>query len=626
MCRATTSRPPARRRSAQRRVARDAHERLGERAGVAGGREQRALAVAEEPAEDVEVGHDRGQPGGERLERRRARSPPSSRGGRRRRRRGRAARARRPRPGRARARRRRGRARPRGRRSGRSRRGSRTASRRRPRAAPGGGRAARRGRRRSPRAASASPCAARSRRRSGPRAGRRGPRRRARRARSAVVARRAGSARGRRRCGRARPRRRTRRATRPIHGGETHSTWSGATIERSWHAMSDGERKSSTWWTVRITAGDHALVAQRERGVGRDAVLRVDDVEAAVAEDRPQAVAVGRDHRGDASSKSMSVGRHVGDDGGRDRRRAEERSPGGPEREQLDLVPAGRERLGDRERVHDAAARLHGVGEHRDPQRRGGGHGATARTASRAAAAFDGATITPAASQRRRLAPRVLRVLVGAADARDDDRPLAPPARPRPRARPPGRGARRGRARRRAAGSRARRRPPPPRASRRRTSRSTIGCGRPCVYSSSPRSSTACPAAPSSRPVTLPATGPSAGSSDRHRLVGERAAGEEPEQRAAGGPVAPGVDGGLERRDVGRARAGGGARGGLERVVDLVTARPRRRADERRDHPLARRERVRRAPRRRPATAAWRRAGASRSARPRRAARSPGGT
>ena len=52
----------------ERRVARDAHERVGERAGVAGGREQRAGAVAEEPAEDVEVGHDRGQPGGERLE------------------------------------------------------------------------------------------------------------------------------------------------------------------------------------------------------------------------------------------------------------------------------------------------------------------------------------------------------------------------------------------------------------------------------------------------------------------------------------------------------------------------------------------------------------------------------
>ena len=40
---------------------------------------------------------------------------------------------------------------------------------------------------------------------------------------------------------------------RVTHGGETHSTWSGLEIERSWHSTSDGEVKSSTWWTVRIT-------------------------------------------------------------------------------------------------------------------------------------------------------------------------------------------------------------------------------------------------------------------------------------------------------------------------------------------------------------------------------------
>ena len=42
-------------------------------------------------------------------------------------------------------------------------------------------------------------------------------------------------------------------ARRSTHGCETHSTRSGSTIERSWHAISDGEVKSSTWCTVRIT-------------------------------------------------------------------------------------------------------------------------------------------------------------------------------------------------------------------------------------------------------------------------------------------------------------------------------------------------------------------------------------
>ena len=37
---------------------------------------------------------------------------------------------------------------------------------------------------------------------------------------------------------------------------------SGATIERRWQATSDGVVKASTWWTVRSTCGDHALVAQ----------------------------------------------------------------------------------------------------------------------------------------------------------------------------------------------------------------------------------------------------------------------------------------------------------------------------------------------------------------------------
>ena len=42
-------------------------------------------------------------------------------------------------------------------------------------------------------------------------------------------------------------------ASRSTHGCETHSTRSGSTIERSWQATSDGDVKSSTWWTVRST-------------------------------------------------------------------------------------------------------------------------------------------------------------------------------------------------------------------------------------------------------------------------------------------------------------------------------------------------------------------------------------
>ena len=152
-----------------------------------------------------------------------------------------------------------------------------------------------------------------------------------------------------------------------------------------------------------------ALVAQRQRRVGRDAVLGVDDVVAPVAQRLAQALGVGVDQRADALVE-RGVGRDVGHDVRRDGGRAEEAGARRADREQLDLVPAVGQRAGHRERVHDAAARSHGVREHRDPH-------AIALAARRAAAALDGATTAPASPQRGGLARRVLRVGVGPADA-----------------------------------------------------------------------------------------------------------------------------------------------------------------------------------------------------------------
>ena len=250
--RATTRRPPARSRSAS---AGSSAIRASARPSAApspGGREQRALAVGEEAAEHVEIRRDDRQPGRQRLERgeseallhRRERErvggpeQPLHRLGleraehahvRDRRR------ARRPAP-----------------RTGRARGGSRTAS-CRPRSAAAG-RARGRGRAapRSRRAASATPCAARCRRPSSPRSVRRA---RPRPARARARRRRApgGSARASTPLRTSSARTPYSSASRSTHGGDTHSRWSGSTIERSWHAISEGDVKSSTWWTVRIT-------------------------------------------------------------------------------------------------------------------------------------------------------------------------------------------------------------------------------------------------------------------------------------------------------------------------------------------------------------------------------------
>ena len=203
--------------------------------------------------------------------------------------------------------------------------------------------------------------------------------------------------------------------SRSTHGWETHSTWSGAMIERSWHSISDGEVNSSTWCTVRITCSIDALVAQRQRGVGRQAVLGVHDVVAAFGQQRPQAFGVGREHRLDALVERR-VDRDVAHDPHGQRRLPEQAFAGASERHQLDRVAAPRERLGDLERVHDPAARLHRVGEHRDPhsaragQPRGGGVG--------------GGDDHAGVAQRLLLAAGDLRVAVGAAHAGDHGHPL----------------------------------------------------------------------------------------------------------------------------------------------------------------------------------------------------------
>ena len=92
-------------------------------------------------------------------------------------------------------------------------------------------------------------------------------------------------------------------------------------------------------------AADHALVAERERRVRRQAVLGVHDVVRAGRQDRAQAVGVGVEHRLDALVERR-VDRHVADDAQRQRGRPEQRLAGARERRQLDAMPAPGEGLG----------------------------------------------------------------------------------------------------------------------------------------------------------------------------------------------------------------------------------------------------------------------------------------
>ena len=256
------------------------------------------------------------------------------------------------------------------------------------------------------------------------------------------------------------------------------------------------------------------------------------------------------------------------------------------EREQLDVVAAPRQRLGHLDGVHDAAARLHAVREHRDPH-------ATAPPRGRGVGRRDDHA---GFAQRRLLAARVLRVVRRCRTRARSPERRAPPAPGR--ARPRGRDASRGRARRRAG------------CSRRPASRAACACGprgRP-----SGAGGPACTPPRRGRGCVLGRPEPRIVS----RLVRERAAGEEPEQRRR--PAARVV----ERRRSARLR--GGVRAGLERRVDLerragpsqptnaaTTRLPPTSTSPSCSHRVA-------------ATAAWRRAAASRSRRRRRASASPG--
>ena len=340
-------------------------------------------------------------------------------------------------------------------------------------------------------------------------------------------------------------------------------------IERSWQAISDGEMNSSTWWTVRTTSLDDALVAQVQRRVGRDAVLRVDDVEAAVGEQRAQALAVGRDHREDA----LVEGRLGGDVLDELRRRPaavarKNASPGWASAADADLVTAPRQRLGDRERVLDAAARLDRVGQHRDLHAATSA-GAIARSARRVAAALDGATIAPASR----------RIFVWRAASWGS--PFVPQTRASTTALLRGGGDRVRQARRRVGV------PAVAEHDVEQHAADVLVLGR-LLEEAEPHVEVDHRVRAALRVLLLAEVehGVAAvalvgavadvalqraelGLEQRDRLVGQRAAGEQAEQAPSGGALARGVDGGLELAEVLGIGARRGARGGLERVVDL---------------------------------------------------------
>ena len=203
---------------------------------------------------------------------------------------------------------------------------------------------------------------------------------------------------------------------------------------------------------------------------------------------------------------------------------------------------------------------------------------------SRAAAAFVGATSDAGVAQRRLLPARVLRVGRRAADVRDH-RPVArelgervgePAGRVGVRAVPEHHVEQHAAARRRGRSREHRRAAPRGRPS---------GAGGPgCTPPRRGRRSGGRRRRRRPRSRRRPST-----AQDRHRLVGERAAGEEPEQR----PSRRGA-----RRPVGvrrRRHARGGERAGLERGVDLERRRRRRPSRRTRRRPACRRRRPRRA-------------------------------
>ena len=174
-------------------------------------------------------------------------------------------------------------------------------------------------------------------------------------------------------------------------------------------------------------------------------------------------------------------------------------------------------------------------------------------TAALAAAALDRWTLGAGRDEGRGRRVPVLRV-AARADQGDDDGEVAAvrggPSRgrggSRARTPTPGRRAIRSRARCRAAARRSRDRPPPAAIRSSRSDGSIIGCARPWVSRSSPKSIITCPAACRSGPSAHSGSSGVLDSDrhaervggDRHRLVAQRAAGEE--SRMCAGASLPG--------------------------------------------------------------------------------------
>ena len=230
-------------------------------------------------------------------------------------------------------------------------------------------------------------------------------------------------------------------------------------------------------------------------------------------------------------------------------------------------MPAAGQRLGDGERVLDAAARLDGVRQHRDLHA-ATSTGAIARSARRVAAALDGADRAGVA-QDLRLAGRVLRIAVGSADAREHDGGLR------------GGGDRIGQPRRRVAV------PPVAEHDVEQHAADALVLGglreeaeahvevdhrmwsplRVLLLAEVEHGVAAVALVGAVADVALQRA--ELGLEQRDGLVGQRAAGEQAEQAPSGGAVAVRVDRRLELGEILGAGAGGGPRGGLERVVDL---------------------------------------------------------
>ena len=286
-------------------------------------------------------------------------------------------------------------------------------------------------------------------------------------------------------------------ASRSCHIRLTTRSWSGSRIERSWHSTSAGVVKSSTWWTVRTTltgtpSSRRRTAARAEmqscmwRIGGRSSPRPASRGDRRPARRRPPPPAP------PASPRLAAPGRSgTGPTTGRKKPTA-----GSPRAMTSTRRRLAHERLAQGRGVHDATARLGRVGDERDASRSRARRLSTIDALRQAMAAAASAARAPVGATRRR--PRRTGPLRGrgpgdrppcrARRRRREVRPGPPPRRRPGPAATRGRGGSRTRAPRRAARRRRRLRRPDRRSTSSRASGSIIGCGRPLVYSSSPRS------------------------------------------------------------------------------------------------------------------------------------------